>query len=412
MSSLKGISSILTHLTMNMETGPDLGVPEIMLACPNLKLLDISNAIDADVTSLPMTTWPTLTTLSLVYTNNPITCDQIIEIWKRFPSLKKLTLSPCTDIQSGLVVSQHCPWMKRLELSLSSLGIELIFWDEGENTNEEPGITKLIMRTDHRAQERCKDTSTIIRRYHNTLEQLEWDMDTSWDTENIQHLQYPRLKKLGLSWSGWEIPRNAPMLEELMLTSRIISTRPDVLDMIPPHLKKLELKLQGAPYIVDKSSIVRYIGRISLQSQLKELVVRFNSQDNATSVMDAIYRLDQLECLKISFSHVWDPYRMERFFDGLVRACPRLSRLELKCDNAPSIYSMNTLKRLAHLNIFAFSVHGSDGLDGFWDAIRRFSQLKCIRIYPDYAIHNSNIRYLKQERPDMKIIIDRDHRHF
>ncbi|KAJ8657580.1 hypothetical protein O0I10_006644 [Lichtheimia ornata] len=410
-SSLKSISSTLTHLNLNMESGPDIGLAEIVLACPNLKLLDITDAMDADVTSLPMTTWPTLTTLSLLYAKKNVTCDQVTAIWKRFPSLKKLTLSPCTDIQSTLLVSEYCPSVNRLDVSISCLGIEHIYSHE-ENSSKEHEVTKIIMEIERLPDETCKDTSSIIKKYHDTLEHLEWDMDSSLDTENIEHLQYPRLKKLGLFWSGWQIPHNAPLLEELTLTSRIISTQPQVLDTVPPHLKKLELKLHDIPQLVDKTSVVRYLTRISLQCQLKELVVRFNSEENVTSVMDAIYRLDQLECLKISFTDVWNPYRMERFFDGLVKACPHLSRLELRCGNAPSIYSMNTLKGLAHLNMFAFCVYGSDGFDEFWDAIRRFSQLKCIRIYPNYAIHKSNLTYLKEERPDLKVIVDRHHHHF
>ncbi|KAJ8657596.1 hypothetical protein O0I10_006660 [Lichtheimia ornata] len=411
LSTLKSISGTLTHLNLNMESGPDLGLAEIVMVCPNLKLLNIRDPADADATSLPMTTWPTLTTLSLLFAHKDITRDQVIAIWKRFPSLKKLQLSPCTDVQSTLLVSEYCPWINRLDVSVYSSGIQLVYSDE-ENSSEQHGVTKITMAIKHPSGKTCKDTSSIVKKYHNTLEHLEWGMDSSLDTENIEHLQYPRLKKLALCRSGWQIPRYAPLLEELMLTSRIITTHPDVFDMISPHLIKLELKLQGAPQLVDKSSIVRFLGRVALQCQLKELVVRFHSEDNVTSVMDAIYRLDQLECLKISFTRVWDPYRMERFFDRLVKACPLLSRLELKCDNAPSIYSMNTLKGLAHLNMFAFCVYGSDGFDGFWDAIRTFSQLKCIRIYPDYAIHQSKITYLKKECPYLKVIIDRDHRHF
>ncbi|KAJ8657592.1 hypothetical protein O0I10_006656 [Lichtheimia ornata] len=372
-----------------------------LLGLITLKLVE---PVDADMSSLPMATWPTLRTLHLYGARKDITCDEIIGIWKRFPSLKELELTSCIDLQSTRFVSEFCPSMKSLNIRMYVMGLKLTYTDDEENNNEVQGVTKLDIDTNDIPDEIVKDISSIIKQHHHTLEHLVWKTDTTHDTEYVGLFQYPRLRKLGLISSGWQIPRNAPLLEELMLTSRIISTQPQVLDMIPPHLNKLELKLEGPLQPVAKSSIERYLTRMSLQCQLKELVVRFNSEDDFTSIMDAIFRHGQLECLKISFTYAWDSDQMERFFHSLVKGCPRLSRLELKCSNAPSTYSITTLKGLAHLNMFAFSIYGSDGIDGFWDALRSFSQLRCLRIYPNAAIYKTNIAYLKEQRPDMKII--------
>lgn len=265
---------------------------------------------------------------------------------------------------------------------MSFTGAELIYTDEG-NSNEEPGLTKLIIEPfELYAGETCKDTSSIIKRYHNTLEHLEWDMDTSKDTENIEHLRYPRLKKLRLCWSGWQIPRNAPMIGDLALSSRVIQPHPEVLDTIPPHLKRLELDLERRPQVVDKSFLLHYLKRIARQCQLKELLLRLNNTDQIAGILDAIYRYAQLECLKISIDGRWDPNGMEKFFDGLVISCPHLSCLELRNITAPSANTLNTLKHLEHLQQFACSIDGTDNLDHFWDALRTFSQLKRIRMYP------------------------------
>lgn len=326
LSSLKSVSSTLAHFRVDMEDGPMLGVAAVLLACPNLVSLSIAHAYDADINSIPMTTWTTLTALSITFAHNRITQHQIIEIWKRFPSLKKLEVHPCSDIESALLVSEYCPTMKELRLCMEHSGIRLTYSDEGYH-NQEYGITTLIIETDDLAEETCKETTSIVKRYHDTLEYLEWDMDTREDTETIDSLQFPRLTKLGLNWTEWEIVHNAPMLEELRLTSAMIGIHPQVLDMIPPHLKSLELDLDTWRLDDDHSPILCYLNRIALQSQLKEFVLRWNSRRDVASILDAIYRHDHLECLKIHFTGEWATYRMESFLDGLVKACTRLSRL-------------------------------------------------------------------------------------
>lgn len=318
-----------------------------------------------------------------------------------------LELDTCTDISSTFIVPDYRPSMKSLELKMFFTGPERTYTDEGDHSDE-LGLTKLIIEpVDLYQGETCKDTSSIIKRYHNTLDHLEWDMDTSQDTENIEDLHYPRLKKLALYWAGWHIPRNAPLIEDVTLASRIIQPHPEVLDTIPPHMRKLELDLEGIPQVVHKSSILRYLSRIALQCQLNKLALRLNSTDQFADILNAIYRHVHLECLKISFTRDWDHNGMERFFDGLVKRCPRLSCLELRCPNAPSIQSLNTLKRLTHLKQVAFSIHGTDSLDGFWDTLRTFSQLKRIRMYPWSEDFEGRITSLKRQRPDFKIIYSR-----
>ncbi|KAJ8658054.1 hypothetical protein O0I10_006325 [Lichtheimia ornata] len=367
LASLRSVGNTLTHLQLDTEGGPAIDILDVMTACPKLTTLCIYHIMHVNVSSRPMITWPTLTTLTLLFAYNPISCDQIISIWKRFPSLKKLELDPCTDISSTFIVPDYRPSMKSLHLKMSFTGAELIYTDEG-NSNEEPGLTKLIIEPfELYAGETCKDTSSIIKRYHNTLEHLEWDMDTSKDTENIEHLQYPRLKKLRLCWR---------------------------------------------PQVVDKSFLLHYLKRIARQCQLKELLLRLNNTDQIAGILDAIYRYAQLECLKISIDGRWDPNGMEKFFDGLVISCPHLSCLELRNITAPSANTLNTLKRLEHLQRFACSIDGTDNLDDFWDALRTFSQLKHIRMYPIADCHRDRVKSLMGQRPDMKVIYSIHAPHF
>lgn len=145
LASLKSVSSTLTLLDIDMEGGPMIGIPEVLSACPNLVTLNICEAYEADVSSLCISPWSTLTTLSLIFTYTHITCDQTIEIWKRFPSLKKLELAPCSNTQSALVVSEYYPRMKKLHLCMEGSGICLTYSDEGNHDTQETGVTKLII---------------------------------------------------------------------------------------------------------------------------------------------------------------------------------------------------------------------------------------------------------------------------
>ncbi|KAJ8658031.1 hypothetical protein O0I10_006302 [Lichtheimia ornata] len=403
-SSLRHVSSTLTDLELDMDDGPELRAPDVMMVCPNLISLSIMNPLDGNINVQQMTTWPTLTTLSLNDARNPITCDQIIHIWKRWPRLKKLELSPCTDIQSTLIVSEYSPSMNCIELWMYDSILTLTFLDEG---NQAHGITEMNIDSSTLEDDICKDTTSIVKQHHNTLEHLRWDIDTSWDTENIEHFQFPRLKVLQIGVSGWHIPRNAPVLEELMLTSRTIRAHPAVLAMIPPRLTKLDLMLdddvEGA-HPIAPATIVHYLDRIAQHHQLTELVIYFdNEQQNIAGMLDAIYHLDQLECLKISFMEDLDSHEMDRFLDGLVKACRRLVCLELKCTSAPSIHAIHTLNKLRHLNQLACPIFGTDDADRFWNTIRTFTQLKHITIYPASEVKDQHVKDLKHRRPDMKI---------
>lgn len=77
------------------------------------------------------------------------------------------------------------------------------------------------------------------------------------------------------------------MLEELRLTSRIIRTQPAVLDMIPPRLTKLNLKLdhddEGAEP-VDQPAILHYLDRIAQQRQLTELFIHFDNGSKTSTI--------------------------------------------------------------------------------------------------------------------------------
>lgn len=219
----------------------------------------------------------------------------------------------------------------------------------------------------------------------------------------IGNIEFPHLTKLGLYFSGWQIIRNAPMLEELKLTLRIITAYPQVLDMIPPQLKSLELDLVCWCKDVDWSPILRYLNRIALRSQLKELVIRFSTGDEVASILDAIYRHGQLESLKIIFTKAWESGQMERFLDGLVKVCPRLLSLELGRKNAPSTHSLNILKRFACLNKLAISIYRTADIDSFWDAIRMFPQPMCIMMCSSSDAEEPRIKYLRLKRPDIKI---------
>lgn len=259
-----------------------LRVPTIVKACPNLVSLCIYDTPDVDVSSLSLRTWPALTTLSLTYSHTGITYDQIIEIWKRFPSLKNLALHPCSDIESALVVLQYAPRVSKIDFLMYDEGIQFTYSDE-EQPSRGIGITTLTISTEK--GKICKNTTSIVKQYHNTVEKIEWIMDTSYDTDTIGNLHYPRLMDLYLNMSGSQIPCNAPLLEELDMSLKTIKANPVVLSTIPPNLKKLALHLNRGLDSVTMLSISFYLDRLARQHQLTQLVINLDSDDNADSLL-------------------------------------------------------------------------------------------------------------------------------
>ncbi|KAJ8657974.1 hypothetical protein O0I10_006245 [Lichtheimia ornata] len=401
-SCLESISNTLTDLNISLE-GTTLRVPTIVEACPNLVLLCINDTPDVDVSSLSMATSPTLTTLALTFSHTGITCDQIVEIWKRFQSLKRLELHPCTDIQSALIVLQHAPWISNIDLVMcDDDGIELTFSCE-EHPSERIGIKNLTISSE--TEKACTNTTSIVKQHHNTLEKIEWVMDTSCDTDTIDDRQYPHLKKLHIYISGWELPRNAPLLEDLIMTSQTIKRHPATLDTIPPNLKKLTLDLKAGLDAASKSSIEHYLDRLA-QHQLKYLTIALDSKDNVDNLLHAIHRHNQLEHLKVTLKGVWNSYSMEQFVHGLVNGCPRLISLELVCHAAPSANTMNSLKHLEHLQQLALLIKGTEDYDNFWNVIPTIRQIKCLVIQDLGPGRDAKVKYLKQQRPDMQITVE------
>ncbi|KAI7874295.1 hypothetical protein K492DRAFT_211655 [Lichtheimia hyalospora FSU 10163] len=409
-SSLKSIGNNLTCLTVIQEEGSKLSLADIVPACPNLSLLSMEQPYHADLSSLPMTPLHNMTALSIMHATNAITCDQVVEIWKRCPALEELKLHPCTDIQSALMVSEYRPSVTRLELDICTGRIALTYFDQGQGC-EENGIIHLSIygysRNAFMGGFNCKDLVYLLKNNQRTLTHLLWNVDIDVIDDSIYNIQFPNLKKLVLHQPGWWILRNAPMLEYFQMSQRVIRANNQVLDTVPPHLQKLTMPLHIPMPLDDKKAIEDYLYRVAQQSQLKKLLIYFNSMDNVATVLDAVCHLHQLEHLTITFTKSWDAYQMERFLDKLSKSCPRLACLETRSENAPSTYSMNALKRLEHLTHFTFSVDCTDGNDGFWNAILTFSQLKSIRIYPATAVTPSILGRLKEQRPDMKILVNK-----
>ncbi|CDS10634.1 hypothetical protein LRAMOSA11120 [Lichtheimia ramosa] len=405
-SALKLVRDTVTHLYIDVEDESEISLADIFLACPNLISLDLTYPARIELTGIP--TMTKLETLLISYAREEITSDQVIEVFQRFPSLKKLELGPCSDIESALVVSDYCPSMKHLGIVMLDQGVEISFSDQGGACDVQ-GITHLSIRHSESKATR-QHINSIFNKYQRTLQQITWDIEPDSE-DNIYNIQYPQLKKLYLDNSGWWIPHNAPMLEELSITSKTIDANPTVLDITPPNLKKLELHLDNG-YFADKKALAEYIGSFSHQSQLQQLDIYFNSHDRVGKVLDAICHLHQLQRLMISFTNAWDAYGLERFIDKLAQKSSQISCLEIRCVNPLSTYSMNALKRLENLKQLAFSIDCTDGNDSIWDSIQTFPQLEWIRVYPSYAADKNQIKRLLQHKPDMKISISRHFERF
>lgn len=370
-------------------------------------LLDIFQQRIPDLISLQSTTWPKLTTLSLTCVGGAhFKSNDIRAIGESFPSLKKLSFYPNDYTFATGVVLNYYPWMKRLKILSDGFGDELVYVDQGLPC-EEIGITSIYIETAESPEDFWTFLIYELREHRKTLARIECDIfPDDEEKDAIYAIEYIRLKQLYLIGSGWWIPRKAPMLEELKMTADAISGNMAVLDTIPPNLKKLELALDEELDVHNKAGIERYLQRFARHTQLKELIMHICDLHHFENVLIATHHLWQLQRLMITSTHKWDYDSMQRFIDGLVKGCPNLACLELKCTSAPSTYFMKALKQLPRLEQVAFSIESIGGDDDFWNAVQGTPQLKGIRIYPANAANMDAIRGLQQQRLDLKIILD------
>ncbi|KAJ8657595.1 hypothetical protein O0I10_006659 [Lichtheimia ornata] len=407
LSSLSSINNTLTHLYITLNHVRNiLPTADIVSACPNLVTMRIANSFDADFSSLPMTTWPNMKTLSITQARKRISSDQVVAISKRFPSLERLTLSPCADGHSALVLPQYCSSIRDILIRTNEACVQLDC-HQGHSCDEQ-GVKAIYISGFFSTTYSVQDGIRLLQQYNGGLKHLVWDMGCDTNDEALYNIEYPCLSKLVLKCSGWWIPRNAPVLQELEIMDTVIRGNPNVLDTIPPHLKKLKMRLAPGALPTYSTSIERYLHRLAQQTQLTELVVYFYNIvnfDSIAKVLDAICGFSQLGHLMVGFSDSWDGKQMEQFLEQLAKGCPLLSCLEIRSRNAPSASSMNALKRLESLQHMAFSINGTNDDDKFWNTIQTFSQLKCIRVYPPVAVNKNYITRVKQQRPDMKIVI-------
>ncbi|CDS06429.1 hypothetical protein LRAMOSA08957 [Lichtheimia ramosa] len=172
-SALKLVSNTVTHLDIDLDDRLRLSLSNVLLTCPNLVSLDMANPSDIDLSEIP--TMPKLETLLISYAQEEITSDRIKEVCQRFPSLKKLELGPCLDIESALVVSDYCPSMKHLGIVMLDQGVEISFSDQG-GTCDVQGITHLsIMCLESKGTR--QHISSVLNKYQQTLQQITWDIE-------------------------------------------------------------------------------------------------------------------------------------------------------------------------------------------------------------------------------------------
>ncbi|KAJ8657665.1 hypothetical protein O0I10_006731 [Lichtheimia ornata] len=400
-SSFRSISTTLTHLQIVRPSGVVLPIGDVLLNCSNLVSLKLFLESVDDISSLPMMTCTTLTTLS-IYTERDITYNEIMAIGKRLPSLKKLSLSPCSDIQSTRDILDYYPWMNSLTLYKEAIGFEITLSDQGPMSKEN-GITDLVIMMTHLDGAFWQSINYVLKQHQMTLERLQFDVELGSEPEDIYNVDYRQLKRLCLDNSGWWIPRHAPMLEELKISAEVLTANSSVLDVFPNDLKKLHLEIADTHDADQKALIERYLLRFIHHPYLKELVIDFTTANDVDNMLSAIHQLSQLRHLMVRFHHVWDPCQMERFIGGLLKGCRHLTCFEINCINPPSTESINALKQLTHLEKLAFSVFNTEGESDFWYAVQTFSQLKCIEIYREKPGNKDDIRHLQGQRPDLRI---------
>ncbi|KAI7874030.1 hypothetical protein K492DRAFT_200284 [Lichtheimia hyalospora FSU 10163] len=189
--ALKSITT-LTHLNI---TSDQVSFADILLNCPNLiSLTMVHHRIDFRFSSIPA--FSKLTALHISHEPLPMACHQVIDICKYIPSLKKLHLSICKDMQCVLVVPEYYPSMTHLSLLINRSGIHMTYADQRQSYDDQQGIMSLVIRGDNRPYVHCKDIMTLLEQHHTTLAHLEWDIRIDAIDINLYNIQFPGLTSL------------------------------------------------------------------------------------------------------------------------------------------------------------------------------------------------------------------------
>ncbi|KAJ8658013.1 hypothetical protein O0I10_006284 [Lichtheimia ornata] len=405
--SLKSISTTLTHFQIEPLGKAMLPITDILGNCPNLKSLEVNRPSATDISSLPMMTWPKLTTL-IICSNvcDIITSDKLKAIGERFPSLKKLSLSPWQDMESTRVVLDYYPWMNSIDIVKSCGGFNIAYYQK-EPRCKGNGVTHIDVQVYGMKEDAWKNAIYILLQHHETLECMKFNVEAANGQEEVYNIEYPCLKRLSLAYSGSRIPRHAPMLEELEIRYLLTDEVCVVPDSASTKLTKLVVEMDLPMHAGANPPFERYLHQLAQHSHLKELDVTFNSVARIDNVVEAMFHLGTLERLMMFVTSEWECTSTQRFLVGLAKGCPNLSCFGISCNTAPSACSINALKQLAHLERFGFSIEGMDGDDAFWNAIETFPQLKNIYVFPANETNMYRLRYLKGKRLDLKITITR-----
>ncbi|KAI7874292.1 hypothetical protein K492DRAFT_211654 [Lichtheimia hyalospora FSU 10163] len=420
-SSLQSVCSTLTHMSIYLPNGYSPPIANILLTCTQLESLQVFQAYDVDLRSIPTTTiLPNLTTFTLDCTVREITYDQVLMVLNRFPYLQYLTLNPCPDPRSMIAIPQHCPSLRGLQLGICYVGVNLPRerLKEEISSDEHQGLEILSLLGTQESTYNWKDIDRLLNQHCNTLELIELNVTISRnDNDTIRRVHYPRLKKLFLHHVdasqpcfGWWIPEFAPLLQELELTAHVIMSNPAILNTTPPKLRKLVLRLDTTFSFDRQRAVERYLRGFIHQGQqpstLKELelsLVQVNPTVHSPhGILNVVSQMDQLQHLMISFAHHVNT--MEEYLEILARGCHCLTRLEIQCNNVPLRYSLSSLRWLTRLKQLALPI-GYDTTSNFWEPLQSMTQLKHIKIYPENAVFMLNARRFKEKRPNVKLMI-------
>lgn len=420
--ALPYISSTLTHLSISLPNGYTPPVPSLLVICPHLISLQVFEAYDIDLQSLPRATlFPNLTTLRLDCTLKQISCDKVLAMLHRFPSLKHLALNPCPDPRSIFMIQHHCPLLKSLELGICVVGTILPCVEDASQSDDHmdgKGLQRLYLCGTQATRYSWNDVHGLLNQHHNTLERIELNVTISKHDDDgddpITNVPFPCLKKLSLHHMsqsdpcfGWWLSGSAPCLEELHLTANVIMSNPAVLDTTPPELKMLGIRLDTTYNWNRHADLKDYLCRLIQKAcPLETLVIHSNcaTYDITTEeTVKAAAGLNHLQHLILGFSR--DMYDMEHYLQVLAKRCRHLTRLEIKCKNVPVQYSLTCLSQLPQLKQLTLPVGYGATAEFFDPLLVFFPQLQCLALYPENAAFSLDLKHFKKERPDVKVML-------
>lgn len=312
-----------------------------------------------------------------------------------FPALEKLVISPCFDIPIMSDIRRFCPSMQQLQLGVLTHVRE-------SQPSAGRGLKDLCIENNLQMYYNAQHVSNLLKSHCKTLETL--DLNQCLGDNVNKNIKYPRLRRLVLNNDnpfepcfGWWIPNQAPLLEELVISSTAIN---DILDTRSPNLKRLVMKISRSTDMTRISQLTSFAER---HANVQTLEIHSYIFYDILNLDFFIRRFDRLSSLVLGADNNFEQHYMDEVVDKLVQGRTHLKQLTMNFKHGISKHAIETLATLKHLESLTLPVNRSSAAGLV--TLAQCSHLKYLKVLPDFQHPDDFTLELKQRRPDIDVEI-------